>query len=111
MCGIAGILAFSSSASVAEQELARLNDAMPHRGPDGVGTWLSEDRKIGLSHRRLAIVDLTPDAAQPMTDADGSVQLTYNGEIYNHLDLRAQLEAAGHTFRTDHSDTEVLIHG
>ncbi len=111
MCGIAGILAFSSSASVAEPELVRLNDAMPHRGPDGVGTWLSDDHKVGLSHRRLAIVDLTPDAAQPMTDADGSVQLTYNGEIYNHLDLRAQLEAAGHTFRTDHSDTEVLIHG
>tara|TARA_R110000787_G_scaffold23762_2_gene67593 strand:+ start:6162 stop:8186 length:2025 start_codon:yes stop_codon:yes gene_type:complete len=111
MCGIAGILAFSSSTSVAETELVRLNDAMPHRGPDGVGTWLSEDRKIGLSHRRLAIVDLTLDAAQPMTDADGSVQLTYNGEIYNHLALRAELEAAGHTFRTDHSDSEVLVHG
>lgn len=111
MCGIAGVLAFSSSATVAEPELAALNDAMPHRGPDGVGTWLSEDRKTGLSHRRLAIVDLTDDAAQPMTDGDGSVYLTYNGEIYNHLELRAQLEAAGHNFRTDHSDSEVLIHG
>lgn len=111
MCGIAGILAFSASANVAERELVRLNDSMPHRGPDGVGIWLSEDRKIGLSHRRLAIVDLTDDAAQPMTDSEKSVYLTYNGEIYNHLALRAELEAAGHRFRTDHSDTEVLIHG
>ncbi len=84
---------------------------MPHRGPDGTGVWLSEDRRIGLAHRRLAIVDLTDDAAQPMQDATGSVLLTYNGEIYNHLDLRAKLEAAGHVFRTDHSDTEVLVHG
>lgn len=111
MCGIAGILAFSSSANVAERELVLLNDAMPHRGPDGVGTWLSEDHKIGLSHRRLAIVDLTDDAAQPMTDSEESVFLTYNGEIYNHLALRGELEAAGHRFRTDHSDTEVIIHG
>jgi len=111
MCGISGILAFSSSANVSADELVKLNDAMPHRGPDGVGTWLSDDRKIGLSHRRLAIVDLTDDAAQPMTDAEGSVYLTYNGEIYNHLALRAELEAAGHKFRTDHSDSEVLVHG
>ena len=111
MCGIAGILAFSSSSQVVEEELARLNDAMPHRGPDGSGVWLSEDRKIGLAHRRLAIVDLTDDARQPMTDAEASVQLTFNGEIYNHLVLRKELEAAGYRFRTDHSDTEVLVHG
>jgi len=111
MCGIAGILSFSSSATVTKKELFRLNDAMPHRGPDGVGTWLSDDHKVGLSHRRLAIVNLTNDATQPMTDADGSVQLTYNGEIYNHLELRAKLEAAGHRFLTDHSDSEVLVHG
>ena len=111
MCGIAGIFAFSNAASVNVDELVLLNDSMTHRGPDGTGTWLSDDHKIGLAHRRLAIVDLTPDAAQPMTDNDESVYLTYNGEIYNHLDLRAELEAAGHKFRTDHSDTEVLIHG
>jgi asparagine synthase (glutamine-hydrolysing) len=111
MCGIAGIFAFSSSARVSEEELVRLNDAMEHRGPDGVGTWLSKDKRVGLSHRRLAIVDLTDDAKQPMTDADKSVQLTYNGEIYNHLELRKELEAKGHKFRTDHSDTEVLVHG
>ena len=85
MCGIAGIFTFSSSSHVSEEELVRLNDAMVHRGPDGVGTWLSKDKRVGLSHRRLAIVDLTDDAKQPMTDADESIQLTYNGEIYNHL--------------------------
>lgn len=111
MCGIAGILAFSSSAHVEQDELMRLNSAMPHRGPDGSGTWLSDTRKVGLSHLRLAIVDLSTDAAQPMRDSDSTVWLTYNGEIYNHLDLRRELELAGHTFRTDHSDSEVLIHG
>ena len=111
MCGIAGIFAFSSSTHVSEEELVRLNDAMEHRGPDGVGTWLSKDKRVGLSHRRLAIVDLTDDAKQPMTDADESIQLTYNGEIYNHLELRKELEAKGHKFRTNHSDTEVLVHG
>jgi asparagine synthase (glutamine-hydrolysing) len=111
VCGIAGILAFSSSAHVEQDELMRLNSAMPHRGPDGSGTWLSDTRKVGLSHLRLAIVDLSTDAAQPMRDSDSTVWLTYNGEIYNHLDLRRELELAGHTFRTDHSDSEVLIHG
>lgn len=111
MCGIAGILGFTASASVDNGELNALNDAMPHRGPDGTGIWCSDDRKVGLAHRRLAIVDLTDDAAQPMTDADQSIFLTYNGEIYNHLALRAELESAGHVFRTDHSDTEVLVHG
>ncbi|MBO6520040.1 MAG: asparagine synthase (glutamine-hydrolyzing) [Rhodospirillales bacterium] len=111
MCGIAGILAFSSSATVADEELMRLIEAMPHRGPDGNGKWLSDDRKVGLSHLRLAIVDLSDEAAQPMRDSEGTIWLTYNGEIYNHLELRRELQAAGYTFRTDHSDTEVLIHG
>jgi asparagine synthase (glutamine-hydrolysing) len=66
VCGIAGILAFSSTAAVADEELVRLNESMPHRGPDGSGTWLADDRKAGLSHLRLAIVDLSDDAAQPM---------------------------------------------
>lgn len=111
VCGIAGILAYSSAALVGQQELVHLNEAMPHRGPDGSGTWLSNDRKVGLSHLRLAIVDLSDEARQPMSDAEGIVQLTYNGEIYNHLLLRRELEAKGYAFRTDHSDTEVLIHG
>lgn len=111
MCGISGILAFSNGRSVVETELTALNDAMPHRGPDGTGTWVSEDGRIGLAHRRLAIVDLSNDAAQPMTNADGSIWLSYNGEIYNHAELRKELIAAGYRFRTDHSDSEVLVHG
>ncbi|MBO6946823.1 MAG: asparagine synthase (glutamine-hydrolyzing) [Rhodospirillales bacterium] len=111
MCGIAGILAYSNATHVGHEELVRLNESMPHRGPDGNGTWLSDDRKIGLSHLRLAIVDLSDEAAQPMSDPEGAILLTYNGEIYNHLPLRQELQAAGYTFRTDHSDTEVLVHG
>ena len=84
---------------------------MVHRGPDGDGFWVSENQRIGLCHRRLAIVDLSADADQPMSNIDGSLQLTFNGEIYNHADLRQELEVAGHVFKTKHSDSEVLIHG
>ncbi len=91
--------------------LEAMNATITHRGPDGDGFWVSDDQVIGLAHRRLSIVDLSPDAAQPMCNADGSLQLTFNGEIYNHAKLREQLEAAGHKFKTDHSDSEVLIHG
>lgn len=84
---------------------------MAHRGPDGDGFWVSDDQRIGFAHRRLAIVDLSVNAAQPMSNVNGSLQLTFNGEIYNHAPLRTELEAAGHIFRTDHSDSEVLIHG
>ncbi|NQU56338.1 MAG: asparagine synthetase B, partial [Rhodospirillales bacterium] len=88
-----------------------MRDAMVHRGPDGDGIWTSSDGRIGLAHRRLAIVDLSDKAAQPMSDGDGKVWITFNGEIYNHLTLRRDLEQAGRKFKTDHSDTEVLIHG
>ena len=111
MCGIAGILAYNSERQVEDRELHALNDAMPHRGPDGTGTWCANDGRIGLAHRRLAIVDLSTDAAQPMTNADESIWLTYNGEIYNHALLRRELEGMGYRFRTDHSDSEVLVHG
>jgi asparagine synthase (glutamine-hydrolysing) len=114
MCGIAGLFrtegALGSGAPLAPA-LNKMNRVMAHRGPDGDGIWVSDDQRIGLAHRRLAIVDLSPDAAQPMSSADGSIQLTYNGEIYNHLKLRKELETQGHHFKTDHSDTEVLIHG
>jgi asparagine synthase (glutamine-hydrolysing) len=83
---------------------------MRHRGPDGAGLWLSEDRRVGFAHRRLSIVDLSDAASQPMSDARAEIWITYNGEIYNHAQLRRELEALGHRFRTDHSDTEVIIH-
>ena len=110
MCGIAGIVGFEGRTTTTDT-LRRMTEAMAHRGPDGSGVWIADDSRVGLGHRRLAIVDLTDEAAQPMTTAAGNLQLTYNGEIYNHLELRAELVAAGHVFRTDHSDTEVLLHG
>lgn len=84
---------------------------MVHRGPDGGGNWISPDGRVGLAHRRLSIIDLSAAASQPMQNEDGTVWITFNGEIYNHVGLRAQLVAAGHRLRTDHSDTEVLVHG
>jgi len=114
MCGIAGLFR-AEGALAANTPLApaldNMNRAMAHRGPDGDGIWASDDQRVGLAHRRLAIVDLSSDAAQPMSDHTGSLQLTFNGEIYNHQKLRIELEARGHRFKTDHSDTEVLIHG
>ena len=92
-------------------QLRSMANAMEHRGPDGEGFWQSPDSRIGLAHRRLAIIDLSPDAAQPMTSGDDRIWVTFNGEIYNHLILRHELEDMGHRFQTDHSDTEVLIHG
>lgn len=96
MCGIAGILSFSAGAPVKNEILAAMRDSMIHRGPDGDGLWISPEGRIGLAHRRLAIVDLSDSAAQPMSDAEQTVWVTFNGEIYNHLGLRATLEKAGH---------------
>jgi asparagine synthase (glutamine-hydrolysing) len=84
---------------------------MRHRGPDGDGQWISPKGNIGLAHLRLSIIDLSEKAAQPMTDGPGNIWITYNGEIYNHANLRKLLEEVGRIFATDHSDTEVLIHG
>jgi len=113
MCGIAGVYCFGDSKDlrVDERILTRMRDTMVHRGPDGAGNWISGDRRVGLAHRRLSIIDLSTAAAQPMPNEDQTVWVTYNGEIYNHVALRRELLARGHTFRTDHSDTEVLIHG
>ena len=111
MCGIAGIFGLDGTRSVDEGVLRAMGDSMAHRGPDGNGQWVSPDRRIGFAHRRLAIVDLSDSAAQPMSDMNKSVWVTFNGEIYNHLGLRRELQKSGHRFRTDHSDTEVLVHG
>ncbi len=111
MCGIAGLLACTSTAVIDHDALVAMRDAMVHRGPDGAGIWMSADRRVGLAHRRLSIVDLSSSAGQPMPNEDGTIWITFNGEIYNHLPLRRQLVSAGHVFATDHSDTEVLIHG
>lgn len=110
MCGIAGIHAYRDSAAPVERaELLRIREAMARRGPDGAGAWLADDLRTGLAHRRLAVIDLSDAAAQPMASADGRLRIAYNGEIYNHRELRAGLEARGHAFRT-RSDTEVLLY-
>lgn len=111
MCGIAGTISLHPDARpVTAGYVDAMCDVLAHRGPDGRGSWVSPDGRVGLGHRRLAIVDLSNSAAQPMEVEDGMIWLTYNGEIYNHADLRRELEATGrHKFRTDHSDTEVLL--
>ncbi|MEK7762549.1 MAG: asparagine synthase (glutamine-hydrolyzing) [Nitrospirota bacterium] len=110
MCGIAGIFSYHyASLDINRDELRRIRDYMTARGPDGYGEWFSTDNRVGLGHRRLAIIDLTDRAAQPMMSADGRLAITFNGEIYNHLTLRRKLESKGYKFRTV-SDTEVLLH-
>jgi asparagine synthase (glutamine-hydrolysing) len=95
---------------VDKDQLEMLRDAQRHRGPDDAGTWISDDRSIGLGHRRLAIIDLSSAGHQPMTTDDGQLQVVFNGEIYNFKELRSELQSCGHRFRTQ-SDTEVLLHG
>ncbi|HEU5144270.1 MAG TPA: asparagine synthase (glutamine-hydrolyzing) [Dermatophilaceae bacterium] len=101
MCGIAGYFGFAAD----ELLLQRMNDSQQHRGPDGEGVFT--DDLVGLAHRRLSIIDVA-HGQQPMASADGRYTLVYNGEVYNYLDLRAELEALGRTFTTD-SDTEVVL--
>jgi len=107
MCGIAGKLYFDRERHVSEAEIQTMTDAIAHRGPDGEAVWV--DGNVGLGHRRLAIIDLRAIAAQPMANEDGSIWVTFNGEIYNFQELRAELEARGHRFRTE-SDTEAIVH-
>jgi asparagine synthase (glutamine-hydrolysing) len=89
--------------------LAQMNRTLVHRGPDGEGIWMSEDRTIGFAHRRLKIIDLTEAARQPMCNEDGTIWITFNGEIYNHLELRRELQNMGHLYNSS-SDTETIMH-
>ena len=112
MCGIVGVLGFQNSDfRVTKPYLARLRDQMIHRGPDGAGLWIDPALNVGLGHRRLAIVDLSPEADQPMCNEDGSLWVSFNGEIYNHAELRQELnQIRPRRWKTDHSDTEVILH-
>lgn len=105
MCGVAGLVNLNGEI-VSPPILKRMTDAISHRGPDGEGQWV--EGNVGLGHRRLAVIDLSPAASQPMTSSDHRFVLTYNGEIYNYRELRAELEAEGVLFRSQ-SDTEVLL--
>jgi asparagine synthase (glutamine-hydrolysing) len=107
MCGFAGIVHFDPQRHVEVDRLRRMRDVLTHRGPDGSGLFV--DGSVGLSHRRLAIVDVSTAGEQPMTNEDGSVWIAFNGEIYNHAALRPGLEARGHRYRS-RCDTETIIH-
>ncbi|HEY7322481.1 MAG TPA: asparagine synthase (glutamine-hydrolyzing), partial [Candidatus Binatia bacterium] len=107
MCGICGQYNFTTNAPVDARAIKRMADAISHRGPDDEGQYISGS--IGLGFRRLSIIDLA-GGHQPMSDADGSVWVVFNGEVYNFPDLRAELQSLGHVFRTN-SDTEVIIYG
>lgn len=110
MCGICGIYEYGQNRPGVDAELVeRMRDTMSHRGPDDAGVYVTEDRRIGLGNRRLAIVDLSPAGHNPMPNEDGRVWITFNGEIYNHESLRPALEAKGHRYRS-RTDTETIIH-
>src|SRR5438552_2536473 len=106
MCGIAGIVKFDPRERAEDDRLVRMRDRIAHRGPDGQG--LIVDGRTGLAHRRLAIVDVG-GGQQPMCNEDGTVWIVFNGEIYNHAELRSGLEARGHRYRS-RSDTETILH-
>jgi asparagine synthase (glutamine-hydrolysing) len=109
MCGINGIVSLHASAPLVDAgELTRTREAMRSRGPDAAGLWLSPDRRIGLGHRRLSIIDVSERANQPMVSREGDMVLTFNGEIYNFAELREELKSLGETFSTT-SDTEVVL--
>jgi asparagine synthase (glutamine-hydrolysing) len=107
MCGICGIAAPQKTGyRIDEATLARMRDTLTHRGPDGAGMYINKG--VGLAHRRLSIIDLA-GGHQPMTNEDGSIWITYNGEIYNHTELRRNLQERGHRYRSA-SDTETIVH-
>ncbi len=109
MCGITAIFAYGHHAPpVRAEELEAITESMRPRGPDAGGTWISDDGRVGLGSRRLAIIDLSDEGRQPMFDVDGELAIVFNGEIYNHRELRASLERGGARFHS-HSDTEVIL--
>jgi asparagine synthase (glutamine-hydrolysing) len=111
MCGFVGVLSFSDGYRIGDKLLTQMRDTMIHRGPDGGDNWISADGRVGLAHRRLSIIDLSAAANQPMSNQDASTWLVFNGEIYNHAELRVELEKTGkYRWKTDHSDTECLVH-
>jgi asparagine synthase (glutamine-hydrolysing) len=109
MCGIVTIFSYHNAAPAVDRgELLRVRDRMLLRGPDGAGEWYSDDKRVAMGHRRLAIIDLSENGAQPMRNRDNSLVITFNGEIYNYRELRTELEKKGYDFYST-SDTEVLL--
>ncbi len=111
MCGLVGTYHPISDKICSINVIEQMRDKMTHRGPDGAGVWLSRDGRCAFGHRRLSIIDLSNAASQPMSNQSGTVTVVYNGEIYNHQELRSELQSLGkYQWTTDHSDTEVLLH-
>jgi asparagine synthase (glutamine-hydrolysing) len=111
MCGIAGFIDFTSSSSCIEDQaaqVARMGNMLAHRGPDDSGEWVSSDTRVALAHRRLSILDVSPEGHQPMVSPSKRYIITYNGEVYNFVEIRDELGAAGYRFRGE-SDTEVIL--
>src|SRR3990167_6127978 len=106
MCGIVGI--WSSQKQVDEAVLSSMTDALAHRGPDDSGIYIDKQNQIGFGHRRLSILDLSPLGHQPMSNDDGSIWITYNGEVYNFKEIRDELKRKGYAFKSN-TDTEVVI--
>ncbi|MGE3522679.1 MAG: asparagine synthase (glutamine-hydrolyzing) [Candidatus Dadabacteria bacterium] len=106
MCGIAGIL--DSRRQIDEGVLTSMTDALTHRGPDDSGIYIDNENGVGLGHRRLSILDLSPLGHQPMANDDESIWITYNGEVYNFSEIRSELVVKGYAFKSN-SDTEVII--
>jgi asparagine synthase (glutamine-hydrolysing) len=107
MCGIAGVVDFRPGAAVPGHLLEAMGKVIEHRGPDQGAVF--HDGGVGLVARRLKIIDLSPAGSQPIPNEDGSIQLVYNGEIFNHEPLRRELEVLGHKFR-GRCDSEVVVH-
>ncbi len=111
MCGIAGIVEYASAQpSIDAALLKRMSDVIAHRGPDDEGQWMSPSRRAGFAFRRLAIIDLSANGHQPMSTPDGRYTIVFNGEVYNHRSIRAELQAKGYTYRSE-SDTETILYG
>lgn len=113
MCGIVGVVSFTenqSSKIISSEILQRMSDLVVHRGPDSDGQWISKDNFCGLGFRRLSIIDLSTAGNQPMLTTDGNLSIVFNGEIYNYLELRKELERKGHKFKS-RTDTEVILYG
>ncbi|MGB5106928.1 MAG: asparagine synthase (glutamine-hydrolyzing) [Candidatus Zixiibacteriota bacterium] len=108
MCGICGIYHFQNNHAVDREIIRRMSDRISHRGPDDSGEYISSDGKLALGHQRLSIIDLSSAGRQPMADSSGRLQIVFNGEIYNHRQLRATLESKGYVYRT-HTDTETVL--
>ena len=107
MCGITGILKFDNQ-KIDKNELLNFTKSLNHRGPDNIDFYINKNENLGFGHTRLSILDLSNLSDQPMISSNGRYVITFNGEIYNYLEIRKELESIGHTFKTT-GDTEVLL--